>query len=650
MKVNVTANSIRFDDLEPGVNFSARAISFNKFGSSPPSFNISFETLPENEVDDKPKPPTKLHVAWNYGRRVNVTWEWIAERNNGEPIKETPTFSLYYVSTGDSSTWTSVKTQEKWYVMENLTLDTLYEVYVYASDGRTNSRSSSVITILAAPDEFSLPEPVISIDPWYANQTYIRGQQIGIKCIVESRKPLNVDLEVGNVMVHSDPPKMTVETSVTVDERMSPISCTAMDTDGRQNRAQMHLHVQFGPEVSIPEERVSAFDDLSAEIRCVVFAYPEPKVEWTYRKSVNSVAAQKLLEDIVTTKEIAVNKYEYTLSIKNATGRDGIYTCHASSGIIEASKDVELNVAKAAFPLTPRFVLQCCSDANISDKCLLVCSVSPQTNEDCSQYSKELIGCASDGRDHRACCVRAHIPSDCLGLCNGGKVPNEALCSRYAARAVACMIRGHERAPSPPGPIHYENLTPDSVKIHWSETNPDSYKVYAVYYRPEDSDDDYKVIKTSENELVLNGLDSNTNYDLALVSANALGHSPFVEAKILNKYHGVSGGKLGALLAALLVLFVAVGVVGAMMYMTRTNTLPIIMRKLHRSEPLSDRDPTVAFENPGYGTEVQIRGLGRSDNNGTLSAEWQNAELEVADATVTPEANNGMRYAKLSSS
>lgn len=42
-------------------------------------------------------------------------------------------------------------TNDKWYVMEDLFLDKLYEVYVVASDGRVTSRSSSVITILAAP-------------------------------------------------------------------------------------------------------------------------------------------------------------------------------------------------------------------------------------------------------------------------------------------------------------------------------------------------------------------------------------------------------------------------------------------------------------------------------------------------------------------
>lgn len=38
--------------------------------------------------------------------------------------------------------------------MENLTLNSLYEVYVYVSDGNMQSKSSSVVTMLAAPGFF----------------------------------------------------------------------------------------------------------------------------------------------------------------------------------------------------------------------------------------------------------------------------------------------------------------------------------------------------------------------------------------------------------------------------------------------------------------------------------------------------------------
>lgn len=82
-------------------------------------------------------------------------------------------------------------------------------------------------------------------------------------------------------------------------------------------------------------------------------------------------------------------------------------------------------------------------------------------------------------------------------------------------------------------------------------------------------------------------------------------------------------------------------------YSTRSNAVSKFMRRFHKNEPLSDRDPTVAFENPGYGNEVQIRGLGTAEHAGAYDSEWQTAELEGVGNT-GPE-NNSMKYAKLAS-
>ncbi|VDK37179.1 unnamed protein product, partial [Anisakis simplex] len=108
----------------------------------------------------------------------------------------------------------------------------------------------------------------------------------------------------------------------------------------------------------MPEEHVNAFDDLTAEIHCLVHAYPQPQIIWTYRKNVNSVVAQKLIDELMVVNEIGPNKYESILTLRNATGRDGVYTCEVSSGGMDVSGDAQLSVVKAALPLTPRFVLQ----------------------------------------------------------------------------------------------------------------------------------------------------------------------------------------------------------------------------------------------------------------------------------------------------
>ncbi|MCP9265566.1 hypothetical protein DINM_020895 [Dirofilaria immitis] len=614
-QINVTTNSARIDELEPNTNYTVFVTAFNKYGSSPPSFKISFETLPDNEQNDRPTPPFGLHIVWNHGRRANITWNW-----------------------------SSVKTQNMWYVMENLTMNSLYEVYVYVSDGNLQSRSSSVVTMLAAQDEYSLPEPQIIVTPENINRTYRANDQIEVKCVVDSERMLNLDLLIGKTLIHSEPSRMSVETFLNVDENNNLITCTVMDTDGRQNRAQMHIFVQFGPIVNMVTEQIYAYDDLSAEIQCIVQGYPEPLLEWYYRKSPNAARTEHL-SDPVLVKTTALNQYLHTLLIKNVTDRNGIYSCKAiGADGTEVTKSAELNIAKAALPLTPRFTLQCCVEAKISEKCLRVCSVNPEIDGDCSAFSEDLLRCANDGRDHRACCMRARIPSDCLSMCSGGKVSNNALCSIFAARAVACMIRGHERAPSPPTLLRYENISPDSVKISWTETEADPYKVYAIYYRQENSDGDFTVVKTSNTEVVIDGLDPNTNYDLALVSANALGHSPFLETKIVNTF---GSSRSHTFISIFFFAFLIAAAASFVVYTIRTNAWLRVVQKLHRSQPLSDRDPSVAFENPGYGTEVQIRGLAHSDPIATT--EWQNADLEVADNLPT-EANNGMRYAKLNSS
>lgn len=60
------------------------------------------------------------------------------------------------------------------------------------------------------------------------------------------------------------------------------------------------------------------------------------------------------------------------------------------------------------------------------------------------------------------------------------------------------------------------------------------YKMFAIYYRPENDNGDYRVVKTINLEAELNGLDPNVNYDMAIVAANGIGHSAFVEMKILS--------------------------------------------------------------------------------------------------------------------
>lgn len=50
-------------------------------------------------------------------------------------------------------------------------------------------------------DEYSLPEPQITVTPENANRTYRVNEQIGVKCTVHSERMLNLDLLIGKTLV-----------------------------------------------------------------------------------------------------------------------------------------------------------------------------------------------------------------------------------------------------------------------------------------------------------------------------------------------------------------------------------------------------------------------------------------------------------------
>lgn len=50
-------------------------------------------------------------------------------------------------------------------------------------------------------DEYSLPEPQITVTPENANRTYHVNEQIGVKCTVHSERMLNLDLLIGKTLV-----------------------------------------------------------------------------------------------------------------------------------------------------------------------------------------------------------------------------------------------------------------------------------------------------------------------------------------------------------------------------------------------------------------------------------------------------------------
>lgn len=101
-----------------------------------------------------------------------------------------------------------------------------------------------------------------------------------------------------------------------------------------------------------------------------------------------------------------------------------------------------------------------------------------QTPE-CYQDMDKLMTCAADGSDHRSCCRRRGVPSDCIRWCAGLKVTKANLCSLSAAQDImSCFDEGKALLPGPPVEVHVKHFVEkDKVLIEWDppKKNPGSY-------------------------------------------------------------------------------------------------------------------------------------------------------------------------------
>ncbi|VDM70726.1 unnamed protein product [Strongylus vulgaris] len=172
---------------------------------------------------DRPKAPDGLRVVWNYGNRVNITWNAVESSMDGGTIRGVVQYTLYYVEAEKTGQWTTVgypmvdwsigewmlQTNNTWVIMNDLQRDALYSLYVIATINGKTSRSSSVVTVLAQPgtvfDPFSdllgLPEPVITITPDHLDGVYLQNDKISINCSVPAdvlKGHLNLDLTAGS--------------------------------------------------------------------------------------------------------------------------------------------------------------------------------------------------------------------------------------------------------------------------------------------------------------------------------------------------------------------------------------------------------------------------------------------------------------------
>lgn len=193
----------------------------------------------------------------------------------------------------------------------------------------------------------------------------------------------------------------------------------------------------------------------------------------------------------------------------------------------------------------------CCEKAGVQNACLPLCDYHLKMKDlfklslFCAEpkTARSILRCLAGGRDHRPCCERRGIDSDCFDLCNGmitfSSRDVAAKCSKYDGKIFQCMAEGADTLPGMPLLLHASNITSTSIGIAWNKsldelpvTDPITYQIRYSPMPPNQTipphpfDDKYSTkLNVSNTRFTLTNLKPNTSYSVYVVSSNQYGNS-----------------------------------------------------------------------------------------------------------------------------
>ena len=255
-------------------------------------------------------------------------------------------------------------------------------------------------------------------------------------------------------------------------------------------------------------------------------------------------------------------------------------------------------------------MLDCCQKQSVIPECQKVCGFDIDIDAalqipECYAEIDKLMACAADGSDHRQCCRRKGVPSDCIRWCAGLKVNRPSLCAvSSAADIVGCFQEGKALLPGPPQEVHVKRFKEDNkVIVEWEppKKNPELVQWYRVFWRPVGSRD-LNRNQTDKPYFELDGLDSQKMYEFVVKSGNHYGLSVFTDPLVISMHAARTTSIGNHMLKIMLVMSVTAALVialgGAVIYVHRNYDLG---KLFNRQISSSSTSPTaISFENPSY--------------------------------------------------
>ncbi|XP_050727678.1 Ig-like and fibronectin type-III domain-containing protein 1 isoform X2 [Eriocheir sinensis] len=625
--MNLTDTVATVTNLKTGNMYNFFVVTLNDMGTSLPSavltINATEESSLEGAMAGVSSAPHSLVLDHKTATTLTVVWQ--------PPELAHPTdrftYNLHYRalgSPGDLDNYNVTNTGTSALLLENLTPNTQYVIYVTAVNDKGESRPSETLLAWTDPAYPAFVEaPTV-----HPINLIVEGGKMTVLCIAMGSPPPTVSLYISGVLINQDETRHMVTVIQNVTRDMREISCYADNGYGTPMQASRTITISRRPKIRA-REVVRVPEGATVTLECAVDAWPEPSQVW-WRDPDGRVAVIHGGNHVISSKtNQAEGSFLMQLTIKKVTESDAhSYYCHASNAFGLSTRVVKVELT---MPVKLQVdVTECCIDSNVTDTCMEACAFdelnfeSVMNREECIPDFGKLMKCAADGSDHRSCCSKNRVPRPCLDWCRGEPVPHIHLCElRWAPVIISCFNEGQEFLPGPPLEVQISSTSATSATVSWKPPakNPAAVELYRVFWRIKGHREAHKN-DTAATELLIEGLKEGEIYEVAVKAGNHKGTSVLTRTATFNHHPGGSsvtwastpGSNVVVEITVVVVVLLCIGVVAGV----------VVARKRNLLGAKSSSNGRISFENPSYireqnGDTVQIAETPNGSFNGSMT-------------------------------
>ncbi|KAK7081529.1 hypothetical protein SK128_028299, partial [Halocaridina rubra] len=625
--LNMTDTVAEVTDLKKGALYNFFVVAMNEDGISLPSsvitVNVTDETNNGTSIAGVASPPHSLALEAKTATTLTIGWQ--------PPVLSLPTDTFRYklrhqaLSASENGTKYNETIIGVTVVrLEGLTPNTQYIMYVTAINKMGESRASETLLAWTDPAYPAFVEkPTV-----HPMNLIVEGGNMTVLCIAMGSPPPTVSLYISGVLIHQNVTRHMVTVVPNVTRDMTDISCYADNGYGTPMQASKTIRVSRRPRITA-QEVVHVYAGETATLECIVNAWPEPSLVWWRDAEGRVPVIHGGSYSIATDSRLSFEgEYVMRLTIRSVGDNDtGFYYCNARNAFGSFSHTIKV-LNKTPIKVSVD-VSECCRVNNVSDACLDACTFDElnfervMNREECIPDFSKLMKCASDGSDHRSCCSQKDVPHYCLEWCRGEPVSNHNLCVlQWAPPIFSCFNEGQGMLPGPPLNVQITSIGRTSAQVSWEPPakNPNTVELYRVFWRLL-GNRAAKKNDTSNNTIIIHGLQEGKVYEIAVKAGNANGTSVLTPTlNFTHEYYVTSSNLQGSSNVG-----VTIGGVVVILLIITVILAVYLARKKHILGGKGVANGGISFENPSYireqnGDTVQIAETPNGSLNGNISS------------------------------